>query len=72
MNLHQYLKDAPWGAAAKIASACHVTPARISQVRKTGACGADLALAIEAATEGKVDAAGLSGVVARIRKPAAA
>lgn len=44
------------GSQGKLADACGVTQQSIWQAKETGRCSAELAMAIEKATEGKITA----------------
>jgi DNA-binding transcriptional regulator YdaS (Cro superfamily) len=71
MTLDHYLK-AETGRLTRLAAACGVTPGRITQIRQGAGCSATLALKIEAATVGIIDAATLSKDVASVRTQDAA
>jgi DNA-binding transcriptional regulator YdaS (Cro superfamily) len=66
MTLDAYLKQ-PEVKARDLAAAVGITGGRLSQIRSGDSCPPELALKIEAATNGAVNASVLSHVIALAR-----
>jgi DNA-binding transcriptional regulator YdaS (Cro superfamily) len=67
MTLDTYLKQADAKTLTVLARDAGVSKGRLSQIRGGEPCPPDLALRIEAATDGAVSASDLSHVIARAR-----
>ena len=67
MDFHEYLAAEDALSLTALAERIGVSIGRLSQLKKSGGWTADLAMDIEAATGGKIDAARLSPTVARAR-----
>jgi DNA-binding transcriptional regulator YdaS (Cro superfamily) len=66
MTLDAYLNQ-PETSLTELAKAAGVSKGRLSQIRGGEPCPPDLALRIEAATDGAVNASDLNHVIARAR-----
>lgn len=72
MTLDQYLKSDGAPSLTDLAAAIGISKGRLSQLKgEDGAWPPDLALTAEEKTEGRLDAAALSSVIARARQQAA-
>lgn len=67
MTLDAYFKRTDAKTQTQIAAAAGVSKGRLSQIKNGQPCPPDLALRIEAATEGAVSASALSHVIAQAR-----
>ena len=71
MTLDTYLQRPEAKSLTVLSREVGVSKGRLSQLRDTTEWPADLALKVEAATEGAMDASALSAIVARARRPTA-